>query len=244
MAFKDGDVIEFDYELWVEGRDGLFDTTLGDAAKEAGIAEMNAYYAPMTIVLGAGRIIPGLDRALKAAALGETRVVELPPVEGYGERDLKLVETIPMSEFKKNDLTPQPGLQLNYRNRRGTVTTVGGGRVRIDFNHALAGKRLKSRFTVRKAAATDAERVAGLLRMNFPAPVEWDVKTEKVGGKPAASVTVPEPVVLNQNWLPAKFRALMDMRRHTELDQVRFVESYRLRPEEPTAETPRPAPAT
>jgi len=228
MAFQDGDVVDFDYELWVEGQDRLYDTTLREVAEKAGLLQEDAFYAPMTYVIGSGRIISGLEKALKEAEVGKTKEIDLTAAESYGERDPKLVETIPLQEFKKNDVTPQVGLPITYRNRRGTVSTVGGGRVRADFNHPLAGKGLKYRFTVRRVAKTDADKVSGLLRMNLPAPAAWKVDVAREDGLKTATVTVPEDVVTRRDWVVAKLRALMDVRKHTDVEQVKFVEAYRL----------------
>jgi FKBP-type peptidyl-prolyl cis-trans isomerase SlyD len=228
MAFREGDVIEFDYELWVEGQDRLYDTTLREAAEKAGSLQEDAFYAPMAYVVGSGRLISGLEKALAAAEVGKTQTVEFDAADAYGARDPKHIETLPIQEFKKNDVTPEVGLPITYRNRRGVVTTVGGGRVRADFNHPLAGKRLKYRFTVRSVAKDDAQKVEGLLRMNLPAPTQWKVEVARQDGLKTATVTVPEDVVTRRDWVVAKLRALMDVRRHTDVEQVRFVESFRL----------------
>lgn len=228
MPLGDGDVIEFDYELWVEGQERLYDTTLREAAEKGGILQEDAFYAPMAFVIGSGRLIPGLEKALKDAEVGKTQTIELAAAEAYGARDPKLIETLPIQEFKKNDVTPEVGLPITFRNRRGVVTTVGGGRVRADFNHPLAGKGLKYRFTVRSVAKDDAQKIAGLLRMNLPAPVQWAVDVARQGNLKTATVTVPEDVVMRRDWVVAKLRALMDIRRHSDVEQVRFVESYRL----------------
>jgi FKBP-type peptidyl-prolyl cis-trans isomerase 2 len=228
MPIEDGDVIEFDYELWAEGQDQLYDTTLRSAAEKAGVLQEDAFYTPLTYVVGSGRIIPGLEKALREAEPGKTVEVDIPAAEAYGERDPKQVETIPIQEFKKNDVTPVAGLPITYKNKRGVVSTVGGGRVRADFNHPLAGKALRYRFTIRKIAKDEAEKVAGLLKMHLPAPVEWKVRIEKTEGGATAVCEVPEEIVTRRDWMVAKLRALMDVRRFTALEQVRFVETYRL----------------
>lgn len=228
MPFQDGDLIEFDYELWVEGRDQLYDTTLREAAEKAGILESNAYYAPLTYVVGSGRIVPGLEKALEVAIIGQTTEVDLAPEEAYGAREAKHIETIPLQEFKKNDVAPQVGLSIRYKNRQGIVQLIGGGRVRVDFNPPLAGKRLKYRFTVNKVASSDADKVAGLIRMNFPANLEWKVAVAKTDGKQVATVEVPEAATVHDGWPRARLRAVVDVHRYTKLDRVRFLETFEL----------------
>jgi hypothetical protein len=67
----DGDVIRFHYVgLLLGGRE--FDSS---HARE-----------PFSIEIGAGRIIPGLDRGLVGARVGMLRVLTIPPALAYGER--------------------------------------------------------------------------------------------------------------------------------------------------------------
>lgn len=219
-----GDIIEFDYELYVEDRDGLYDTTLEEAAKEAGIHEENAYYAPMRYVVGSGRLIAGLEAALHEAKVGKTLEVEIPPEKGYGQRDPNRFETVSIKEFKKNKVAPEVGMVVNWRNQRGVVSTVGGGRVRIDFNPPLAGKTLTYKVTVRKVYDEPAGRVKALLLMNYPSADEPEVTMD---GKTAV-VTLPEVAKYDPNWMRSKVGFLSSVRRHTDVERVRLVEEHEL----------------
>lgn len=219
-----GDIIEFDYELYVEGHDGLYDTTLKEAAEEAGIHEENAYYAPMRYVVGSGRLIAGLEEALDQAEVGKTFEVEVPPEKGYGKRDANRFETVSLKEFKKNKVEPEVGMVVNWRNRRGVVSTVGGGRVRIDFNPPLAGKTLTYKVTVRRVYDDEAGRVKAILLMNYPSADEPEVTMD---GK-IAVVTLPEVAKYDPNWTRSKVGFLSSVRRHTDVERVRLVEEHDL----------------
>jgi len=59
MALKDGDIITLDYEGRTEGV--LFDTTLEKVAKKEDSIVENRVYAPITVVVGDGRLVPGLE---------------------------------------------------------------------------------------------------------------------------------------------------------------------------------------
>ncbi len=219
-----GDVIEFDYELYVEGHDGLHDTTLETSAKEAGIHEENAYYAPMRYIVGSGRLIAGLEEALEDAEVGKTIEVEIPPEKGYGQRDPNRFETVSLKEFKKNKVEPEAGMVVNWRNQRGVVSTVGGGRVRIDFNAPLAGKTLTYKVTVRKVYDDPAGRVKAILLMNYPSADEPEVTMD---GK-TAIVTLPEVAKYDPNWARSKVGFLSSVRQHADVERVRLVEEYDL----------------
>lgn len=233
---KDGDAIAFDYELWVEGRDTLYDTTLRDAAEKAGTLDPAAHYGPMHYVLGFHRVIPGLERALRESVVGSTTEVTVPPEEAYGARDPKLIETLPIREFRKNEVDPEPGLAITYRNRRGVVTTVGGGRVRVDFNPPLAGKTLKYRFTLRAVAQSAVEKARFVIAMDYPNPFDWDVTEDSKEKLPLVTVKIPDAVHYDRNWILGKLRIVTDLARVLPGGRVRFLEEYALRlPEEPAA---------
>ena len=72
----------------------------------------------------------------------EKKSIEISPDKAFGERNQKLIRLIPISEFRKHDTKPKPGMIFNADNMRGRVLTVSGGRVEVDFNHPLAGKTL------------------------------------------------------------------------------------------------------
>lgn len=231
----DGDVIAFDYDLLVEGHDGLYDTTMKESAEKAGLLDPNAFYAPMHYMIGSARLIAGLEEALKGLPVGNETTVELAADRAYGARDAKLIETLPMQEFRKNKVEPEVGLQINYKNRRGTVTYVGGGRIRVDFNHPLAGKKLTYKVTLRSVFKTPEERVRAIIQMDFPTSLTWDVNVDKSG---VATLSVPDPVRFEQAYLMAKVRIVSDLRRLNELTSVRFVESFPLKEQEAKATTP------
>ena len=94
------------------------------------------------IIVGAKWVIPGVDDALKEMNVGEKKKVEIAPEKGFGPRNPKLIKLVPLAEFKKHGQNPQPGMVINADNMKGRVLSVSGGRVKIDFNHPLAGRTL------------------------------------------------------------------------------------------------------
>ena len=80
MALKDGDIITLDYEGRTEGV--LFDTTLEKIAKKEDSIVENRVYAPITVVVGDGRLVPGLENDLKKAKVGRNFSRRLRPLRG------------------------------------------------------------------------------------------------------------------------------------------------------------------
>lgn len=98
---------------------------------------------PLPYLHGAGNIIAGLENALTGKSAGDELTVSVPPAQGYGLRDEKLMQVVPASAFQGvPDI--QTGMQFQARGPQGqtavvTVTNVTGDQVTVDANHPLAG---------------------------------------------------------------------------------------------------------
>jgi FKBP-type peptidyl-prolyl cis-trans isomerase SlyD len=98
---------------------------------------------------------------------GEEKTIQLPPEEAFGERDPKLVQLVPMSEFKKQGIKPQVGMAITSEGNTGIIRSVSGGRVRLDFNHELAGKNLEYQMKVDSVIEDDVEKVKSLIDLHY-----------------------------------------------------------------------------
>ena len=111
-------------------------------AEEAGIKLDSKTYGAIPIIVGGGHVLKGLDEALIGMEEGEEKTVEIAPEEGFGLRDPKLLQLIPMGRIQEtgNETRSRNGNHIRWSN--GIIRSVSGGRVRVDFNHELAGKNL------------------------------------------------------------------------------------------------------
>jgi FKBP-type peptidyl-prolyl cis-trans isomerase SlyD len=116
---------------------------------------------PLAYLHGAGNIIPGLENALAGKRAGDKLTVRVEPAQGYGERDDRLVQSVPRRAFQ-GIADIQPGMTFHAESSNGpmrvTVTRVAGDMVTVDGNHPLAGEHLN--FDVEVAdvrTATDEE---------------------------------------------------------------------------------------
>ena len=141
-------VIRLNYKAYMADADRLYDTTDEAAAKEAGIYNEKVKYAPMSYIVGSKKLFPALDKAISEAKVGEEFTVEIPCEEGAGARNPKLIETHSIKEFYRQEINPYPGLTVSLGNKTGVVLSVGAGRVKVDFNNALAGHDLKYVMTI------------------------------------------------------------------------------------------------
>ncbi|MFA5943943.1 MAG: peptidylprolyl isomerase [Candidatus Thermoplasmatota archaeon] len=206
MALKDGDVVRFDYTLYVDGK--MVETSEESVAKANNIHREARNYRPLTVTLGSRQIIAGLESHMRShGQKGKAVTVDIAAVDAYGERDAKKIQTIPLQKFKAQKVQPQVGMQLNMGNERGTVTQVAGGRVRVDLNHDLAGKALRYDYTIRDVVADEAGKVEAVLANIFgPGGAKATVTAD------AITVEVPDQVKFDQNWMMAKFRIVADLR--------------------------------
>ncbi len=156
---KEGDFVKIDFIERVEGK--VWDTSLKDVGEKEGIKKE---FKPILVVIGAGYRLKGLEEALKGKNVGDHFKVELQPKDAYGERNPKLVSLVPMKYFKKNKITPYPGLVVNVDGLYGIVKSVSGGRVIVDFNHPLAGKKVEFEIWIREKIDSKEEKVKELLK--------------------------------------------------------------------------------
>ncbi|HLF16588.1 MAG TPA: peptidylprolyl isomerase, partial [Candidatus Thermoplasmatota archaeon] len=232
-ALKDGDVVRFDYILHGDGVAKPVDTSMEPTARQHGIHREGKRYRPLTVTLGAEQVLPALERHMREkATVGKTFQVELDAKEGYGERDPKKIKDVPMAQFRSQKVAPEPGMELNLGGQRGVVTRVAGGRVRVDLNHDLAGKRLRYEYTLREVLTDEKAKIQAVLDNLFP---QGGTKFET--GKDAVTLDVPDAAKFDQNWMMAKFRVVAELRAATgKAKAIRLVENFPVMPDPPAEE--------
>ncbi len=230
-SLTDGNVIKFDYTLWVDGK--LAETSQEEVAKANNIHRDNRRYQPLTVTLGAKQIIPGLESHIRShGVVGKAITVDLDAVDAYGARDPHKIKDVPMAQFKSQKVEPKVGMTLTLEGERGIITRVAGGRIRVDLNHDLAGKPLKYEYTIREVLKDESSKVDAVLANLFP-PGTYKVSLD------ADSVTleVPDQAKFDQNWMMAKFRIVGDLRLATDKKKaVKLVEVYPVIPDAPADE--------
>lgn len=192
---NDGDFLEIEYVGKISETGEIFDLTDAELAKEKGIFRPTTVYGPITIILGAHYILPALDDKVKALSVGDEKTIKLAPKEAFGERDTKLLKTFSMAWFKQQRMAPVVGQYITLGNNlQGRVLSVSGGRVRIDFNHPLAGKALEYDVKINKKLEKSDEQVAGIVTF-YTGILPSKFKVE-LDGK-SAKITMPKGVPLN-----------------------------------------------
>lgn len=101
---------------------------------------------PLEFTVGAGHIIPGLDQAIAGMAVGDTKKVDIPADQAYGQRDPNAKQAVPRADIPA-DIPLEPGTQLQMQTPNGQVVPVMVAdvtetEVTLDANHPLAGQDL------------------------------------------------------------------------------------------------------
>ncbi|HDI52882.1 MAG TPA: hypothetical protein ENF89_01885, partial [Candidatus Bathyarchaeota archaeon] len=137
-----GDFILVELTGRVEETGEIFETTDEETAKRNGIYSENEVYGPRLIVVGEGWVLRGLDKRLEGLKIGEEAEIEIPPEEAFGERDPRNIRMVPYRVLRSKGITPRIGERIEVDGRTAVVRSVGAGRVQLDFNHPLAGRRI------------------------------------------------------------------------------------------------------
>ncbi len=82
---KNGDTVRVHYHGSFPSGE-VFDTSLIEEAKSAGIYDPRRDYEPLKFKLGAGQVIQGFNDAIVGMKPSEEKTVTLPPEQAYGHR--------------------------------------------------------------------------------------------------------------------------------------------------------------
>jgi FKBP-type peptidyl-prolyl cis-trans isomerase SlyD len=142
MTVANNKVVEIHYVL--KDRDGeLIDSSEGQT--------------PLAYIHGIGNIIPGLEKELEGKNIGDKVKAVIPPAQGYGEYEEKMVHKIPKENFKDQSqikIEAQFRVEMEDGPRIATITQIEENDVTVDMNHPLAGEELH--FDVEVMAVRDA----------------------------------------------------------------------------------------
>jgi FKBP-type peptidyl-prolyl cis-trans isomerase SlyD len=121
----------------------LIHYTLKDDAGE--VLDTSDGGEPLAYIQGHGNLVPGLEKALEGKETGNKVAVSVPPEEGYGKHDAKLIQRVPKRSMQSAGQIKK-GMQFQARTEDGmrvfTVTALVGDMVTLDGNHPLADKTL------------------------------------------------------------------------------------------------------
>ncbi|MCG6114802.1 MAG: peptidylprolyl isomerase [Mesorhizobium sp.] len=128
---KSGDVVRIHYT----GK--LTDGTPVDSSRQGD---------PVEFKVGAGQIMPGIERHVEGMAVGAASTVTVPAEEAFGPHDKARVQDVPRTAFPP-EVQLEMGARLQANTQDGqtldlTVVGLDEEKVTVDANHPLAGEDL------------------------------------------------------------------------------------------------------
>ena len=119
---------------------------------------------PLAYIHGNGQLIPGLETALEGRGKGDKIAVDVPPEQGYGERDEDGVQIVARNQFD-DSVEIEVGMQFEAQDddeghQIVTVAAVDGENITLDTNHPLAGKNLRFEVEILDVRDASAEELS------------------------------------------------------------------------------------
>ena len=150
----------------------IFDTNNESVAKTHKIHSAKQKYGPIKICVGEHQILEGIDKELIGKEIGKKYTLKIPSELGFGKRDIKKVQLVPLSTFNEHKVKPFKGLQVDFDGQIGVVQRISGGRVMVNFNHPLAGKDLIYELEILQKITNPVEKVQAYIGHIMPIKTE------------------------------------------------------------------------
>jgi len=225
-AVNKGDFLKVEMTGMSEETEEVFETTNEEEAQEAGIWEEGRTYGPRLVIVGDGFVLRGLDERLPGTPFDEEVEIEIPPEEAFGERNTADVQMIPYRVLRSKGVNPYVGAELEIDGRPAIVRSVGAGRVQVDYNHPLAGRKIVYKLKVVEHITDDKDKIRALIGRRFLGieTEEFDVKKTKKKLK----IGIPDQIFFGENIQIAKRGVALDLLRYFEdIDEVEYHETIK-----------------
>jgi FKBP-type peptidyl-prolyl cis-trans isomerase 2 len=226
-----GDFVLIDLTGRAEDTGEIIETSVEETAKNAGVYSEERTYGPRIVVVGEGWLMKGLDNGLIGLKVGAEAKIEVQPQDAFGDRDPNKVKMVPYRLLRSKGVNPSVGAQVEYEGRTAFVRSMGAGRVQLDYNPALAGRKLLYEVKILKRFETDEEKIKALIQRRIAGidPEKFGLKVMKK----KVSIDVPEEVLYGENLQLVKRGLSLDiMKFFPNVEEVSFTEVFK--PERPS----------
>ncbi|RKD97222.1 FKBP-type peptidyl-prolyl cis-trans isomerase [Halopiger aswanensis] len=240
-GLQNGDFVEIEYTAYTVDGDQLVDTTDPEVAEEEGVDDQGQEFKPRTIVLGEGHIFEAVEDDIVGSEPGDEGTVTVPAEQAFGEYDPDDVQTVSAEKIDEDDRYPGANVQVD--GQQGYISTIIGGRARVDFNHPLAGEDIEYEYEVVEEVEDREEKAAGLFEMYLGMEPELWIETDEVeeevpvepdeddeDAEPEFETEVVEKetlyleatpqMTMNQQWMMGKQQIAQDIMGKVDVDRV------------------------
>ncbi|HUV53660.1 MAG TPA: FKBP-type peptidyl-prolyl cis-trans isomerase [Candidatus Krumholzibacteriaceae bacterium] len=225
-AVNKGDFIMVEMTGRADETGEIIETTDEELAREEGVYDEGRTYGPRLVIVGDGYVLRGLDQRLPGVPFDEETDIEIPAAEAFGERNPDNVQTIPYRMLRSKGFNPVIGAELEIDGRQAIVRSVGAGRVQVDYNHPLAGRKIVYKLRVTENVTDEKKKMEALIGRRFLGIDTGEFKLRKT--KKKLRIGVSDQVFFGENIQIAKRGVALDILRYfEELDEVEFYETIK-----------------
>jgi len=221
---KEGEIVRYDFEVYAD--ETLIDTTIEERAKEHEIHNEEGQYSPQFAIVGMEGMYPGLKDAIVNAEEGGAGEAEVEAKEAFGERNPRNLDYRRYSDVayiaNKQEKEVERGVKLEIDGRIALISLITPSRVRLDFNHEFAGKKIISKVKVLEVVKENDDIINAIIQMNTGDSTEFEFSEEDG----VLSVKVPSGISLGLDWTTVKLRVVTQLRKHTGIKNIRYVEEF------------------
>ena len=114
---------------------------------------------PLTFLVGHKGMIPGFEREVMGAEVGDTRSFTLEPEDAYGMPSDEMIQEVPREMFPE-EMPIDMGMTLMSDAGPFRIVAITDNTVKCDFNSLMAGKTLHFEVEVMDVRAATADELA------------------------------------------------------------------------------------
>jgi peptidylprolyl isomerase len=204
----------------------VFDTSSEETAQAEGLYEEGRSYGSRLVIVGDGYVLRGLDEKLPGTAFDEEVEIEIDPQDAFGERNPDDLETVPYRVLRSKGINPYVGAELEIDGRSAIVRSVGAGRVQVDYNHPLAGRKIVYKLKVVEHITDEKDIMRALLGRRFLGIETKEFKLRKT--KKKLRIGIPDQIFFGENIQIAKRGVALDLLRYFEdIEEIEYYETIK-----------------
>ena len=204
----------------------VFDTSIEETARAEGQFDEDRTYGSRLVIVGDGYVLRGLDAKLPGIAFDEDVEIEIDPQDAFGERNPDDMETVPYRVLRSKGINPYVGAELEIDGRSAIVRSAGAGRVQVDYNHPLAGRKIVYKLKVVKHISEEKAKMRALLGRRFLGIETSEFKLKKT--KKKLRIGIPDQIFFGENIQIAKRGVALDLLRYfEEIDEIEYYETIK-----------------
>ena len=204
----------------------VFDTSSEETAQAEGLFEEGRTYGSRLVIVGDGYVLRGLDEKLPGTAFDEDVEIEVTPQDAFGVRNPEDIETVPYRVLRSKGINPYVGAELEIDGRTAIVRSVGAGRVQVDYNHPLAGRKILYKLKVVEHITDEKDKMRALLGRRFLGIETKEFNLKKT--KKKLRIGIPDQIFFGENIQIAKRGVALDLLRYfEEIEEIEYYETIK-----------------